>query len=152
MTRTQTRKLPKPARVAMQFQAFLLRHNLLGGFGKELMVITTTGRKSGKRFSTPIGYLQDGETILALSIGGASNWFRNVVQNHQAMLEVKGRFIQVHGVPVIDPAERQQIFELYRRERARSFKLLFGVPVNASPEEMGQALESRQFVRFRKIL
>ncbi len=132
----------------MKFQAFLLRHNLLGPLGNELMVVTTIGRKTGRRFSTPVGYLRDGDTIIALSIRGESNWYRNMLHNQTATLEIKGRPVNVRAEPVTNPAQRQKIFELYCRERAGSFKLLFGVPSDAPTADLERALASRQFVRF----
>jgi hypothetical protein len=41
--------------MALQFMTFLLRHNWLGSASDELLVITTTDRKSGKRyFDVPV--------------------------------------------------------------------------------------------------
>ena len=37
---------------------------------------------------------------------------------------------------VKDQAERERIFELYKRERAKNFSRLFGVPVDASEAEL----------------
>jgi len=148
MTHTQPRRVPAIARKMMQFQAFLLRHGLLGNLGDELMVITTFGRKSGKRFSTPIGFLKDAQAILALNPHGRSDWFKNLIVNPRAELEIRGKTIMVHAERVIDPQERSRIFELYRRQRARSFKLLFGVAADAPENELQAALETREFIRF----
>ena len=47
-------------------QTFLLRHNWIGGMSNFIMVITTSGRKSGKQYSTPIGYIYDGDDLISL--------------------------------------------------------------------------------------
>ena len=73
----------------MSFQVWLLRRGLMGSLADEIMVITVTGRKSGRQYSTPIGFLRDGETIIALSRG--SNWFKNAVATGTAQIEIKRR-------------------------------------------------------------
>jgi deazaflavin-dependent oxidoreductase (nitroreductase family) len=147
----QMRKLPAIAKFAMRVQATLLRHNLMGAMGDEIMVITVTGRKSGKQYSTPIGYLRDGESIIALTNGGLANWYKNVLSIGRASLEIKGKPIPVCAEPIADQAERERIFEIYKRERARNFRILFGVPRDSSAEELAKALATRVLVRFTAV-
>jgi len=135
----------------MQFMAFLLRHNWMGPAGNELLVITTTGRKSGKRYSTPIGYLRDGETIIALTNAAPSNWYRNALSSGQALLEIKGQPLTARMEAVNDQAERERIFNLYKRARAKNFNRYFGVPVDAPEEILKQALATRIFVKFYPV-
>lgn len=145
---TPARKIPGLAKAAMQFQAFLLRRNLMGAMADEIMVITTIGRKSGQQFSTPIGYLRDGDNFIALSVGGASNWYKNVLANPTVTLNVKGQDIHARAEMVRDETERAHIFELYKRDRAKFFSRLFGVAVTAPTEALAQAFATRYFVRF----
>ncbi|MBL8055457.1 MAG: nitroreductase family deazaflavin-dependent oxidoreductase [Anaerolineales bacterium] len=157
---TRPRRVPAFARAMMRFQAFLLRRNWLGPLGEEVMVITVAGRKTGRRYSTPIGFLFDPEvrdtagrpTILALTgADGASNWYPNVLRNPEAMLEIKGQALRVRGEPVRDEAERRRIFALYQRERRANFHRLFGLPADAPAEALDQALATRIFMRFHRI-
>lgn len=154
---TPRRRMPAFARAMMQFQAFLLRRNWMGALGEEVMVITVTGRKTGRRYSTPIGYLPDSAvrgpdgraTIVALSgAEGASQWYRNILQNPEVTLEIKGRAVRARAVPVNDAAERQRLFALYQRERRANFPRLFGVSADAPAEVLEPALATRVFVRF----
>lgn len=151
MANTSPRKAPRWARKMMQFQAFLLRHNLLGRLGDELMVITTTGRKSGQKFATPLGFLRDGDTLIALNPHGRSDWFKNVMANPEALLEIRGKTLRVRAERVVDLQERMRLCALYRQQRPGSFKLLFGVPVDASADQLREAMLSREFVRFRVL-
>ncbi len=143
-------QLPKVAKIAMSFQVWLLRRGLLGSLSDQIMVITVTGRKSGKQYSTPIGFLRDGETIIALSRG--SNWFKNAVANGQAQIEIKQQKMDVRVEAVKDQAERERIFALYKRDRAKNFSRLFGVEANAPEEELQQALATREFVRMTPLI
>jgi deazaflavin-dependent oxidoreductase (nitroreductase family) len=152
MSETHPPQIPAFAKAMMRFQAFLLRHNWMGSLGNEIMVINVTGRKSGKKYATPIGYLPDGETIIALTNQqNPSNWYRNAIKTSEVTLEIKGKAVRAKAEPITDPAERQRIFALYRRERAANFNRLFGLPAESSEVELQKALETRRFVRFHPL-
>ncbi len=128
--RTQPPAVNGLMKAAMNTQVWMLRRGLMGALNDQIMVITVKGRKTGRQYSTPIGYLRDGETIIALSRG--SNWFKNAVAMGAAQIEIKGVTTQVQVAPVTDQAERERIFALYRRQRVKTFSRLFGVEVTAS--------------------
>lgn len=144
-------KMSALAKAALQFQVFILRRNWMGKMGDFVMVITTTGRKSGKTFSTPIGYVYAGEAYVALTTGGAvqSNWYQNVRAHPQATLEIKGQRRAVRVEFLDDPAQRAAALALFRDQRAASFKSFFGVTIDAPAEEIERAVASRVFVRFQ---
>jgi deazaflavin-dependent oxidoreductase (nitroreductase family) len=51
------------------------------GIGR-IMVITTTGRKSGLKRQTPVNYaVQDGEVYCTAGFGSGSDWYRNLRSN-----------------------------------------------------------------------
>jgi deazaflavin-dependent oxidoreductase (nitroreductase family) len=141
-------KLSTTAKFAMGMQVFLLRRGWMGKMGEFVMVITTTGRKSGKKFTTPIAYQRDGEHIIAINQGN-SNWFQNVAASGEAVLEIQRQVMPVTGVVVRDEQERQRIFGLYRQNPA-TFERLFKVAANAPDSEIQSALAKWQFVRFTK--
>ncbi len=138
--------LSKSAKFAMGVQIFLLRRGWMGKMDDFVMVITTTGRKSGKKFTTPIAYQRDGENIIAVNPGN-SNWLHNVASSGEAILEIKRQVIPVTGAVVNDDQERQRIFDLYRQNPS-TFERLFKVPANAPETDLQQAMAKWQFVRF----
>lgn len=138
--------LSKSAKFAMGVQIFLLRRGWMGKMDDFVMVITTTGRKSGKKFTTPIAYQRDGKNIIAVNPGN-SNWLHNVVSSGEAILEIKRQVIPVTGAVVKDDQERQRIFDLYRQNPS-TFERLFKVPANAPETDLQQAMAKWQFVRF----
>lgn len=140
--------LSKGAKFAMGVQMFLLRRGWMGKMGEFVMIITTTGRKSGKKFTTPIAYQRDGEHIIAVNPGN-SNWFHNVDANGSAVLEIQCQEIPVTGAVVRDEQERQRIFNLYRQNPA-TFERLFKVPATAAENELQQAMAKWQFVKFAR--
>lgn len=143
-------QVPTFAKAMMRFQAFLLRRNWLGSMGDFVMVITVQGRKTGKGYATPIGYLRDGEAILAVNPGGSSNWFRNLLVHPQVTLEIRGEKLPARAEHITNPSERVRIFELYRQS-GRGFERLFGVNPDASEDRLATARDSREFVRFHLL-
>jgi len=61
--------------------------------GFKMLLLTTTGRKSGKKRTTPLAYFAyDGGYTVTASNGGQPNnpaWFHNLKSNPQATIQVK---------------------------------------------------------------
>ncbi len=146
---SQSFRVSPMAKLAFKAQMFMLRNNLMGPAGDMILIITVKGRKTGKEYSTPIGYVRDGETIYALNNGGVSNWYKNVLQNPDVILEIKGQRVHAIAQPVNETRERRRVFDLYRQQRRRAFPRFFGVPADAPEADLEQALASRVFVRFQ---
>ncbi len=149
MITTLPPKVSDRAKIALGIMTFLLRRNWMGPASDILMVITTTGRKTGKKHSIPIGYLRDDDDIITLTGENVSNWFRNVLANGEARLEIKKEKIDVRGEFVTDEAERQQIFKMYQQNE-RYFKSNFGIEPNSPESELQAALAKRRFIRFKR--
>ncbi|MEM8497570.1 MAG: nitroreductase/quinone reductase family protein [Pseudomonadota bacterium] len=73
--------------------ALLLRSPLHFLASKSLMVVTFWGRKSGKRYSTPVRYLRVGNTIVSFS-SDDTTWWRNLREGAKANLLVGGDSIE----------------------------------------------------------
>jgi deazaflavin-dependent oxidoreductase (nitroreductase family) len=142
-------KINPRAKLALSFMAFLLRRGWMGSASDMLMVITTTGRKTGKRHSIPIGYIRDEDDIVVLSSKNPSNWFRNVLANGTATLEIKKEKFEARGELITDEAERQRIFAIHKLN-TKYFKTNFKVEMDSPESVLQEALADRIFIRFRK--
>jgi deazaflavin-dependent oxidoreductase (nitroreductase family) len=69
--------------------------------GGPVLLLTTTGRKSGKECTVPLLYLEDGENIVVVaSNGGAPKhlvWWLNLEANPEATVEIGGRELRVRA-------------------------------------------------------
>ena len=87
--------------------------------GAPMVLLTTTGAKSGRKHTTPLVYLQDGGRIVVFaSMGGAPKdpqWYRNLVAHPEATVEVGVDRYEVKA-KVMTGAERD---DLFRRQAAR---------------------------------
>ncbi len=71
-----------------------------GKMGKvPVLLLTTTGRKTGKQRTLPLVYIMDGSAyVITASAGGAEKhpgWFFNIRSNPQATIQVNDKRIQV---------------------------------------------------------
>jgi deazaflavin-dependent oxidoreductase (nitroreductase family) len=64
-----------------------------------VLLLTTTGRKTGKQRTLPLVYIMDGSAyVITASAGGADKhpgWFFNIRSNPQATIQVKDKHITV---------------------------------------------------------
>jgi deazaflavin-dependent oxidoreductase (nitroreductase family) len=82
--------------------------------GRPLLLLTTTGTKSGQQRVSPLVYTTDGDRIVIIaSKGGAPtnpDWFRNVVANPVVTVELPGDTFQARAT-VAEGAERQRLYD-----------------------------------------
>ncbi len=62
-------------------------HRLLSG---STVLLTYTGRRSGRRHATPVGYRRDGATLLAIG-AREHRWWRNLRDGAPVTVRVRGR-------------------------------------------------------------
>jgi deazaflavin-dependent oxidoreductase (nitroreductase family) len=81
--------------------------------GRNLLLLTTTGRKSGRRYTTPVAYTPDGDRLLVYgSQSGAPDhpdWFKNLLAHPQVTVEVGSETYQATAKP-LEGEERDRLF------------------------------------------
>jgi deazaflavin-dependent oxidoreductase (nitroreductase family) len=83
-----------------------------------VMLLTTTGRRSGKPRTTGVSFMPlDDHFVIFSGWGIRSNWYRNILANPDVTLRVGQRTLRATAVPVSDPQQRR---ELMLRMRGRS--------------------------------
>jgi deazaflavin-dependent oxidoreductase (nitroreductase family) len=81
--------------------------------GTPLLLLTTTGAKSGERRTTPMGYRADGDRLIVWASNGGSptnpDWYHNLVAHPHVTVEVGTEtFDAIAGVT--EDAERDQLW------------------------------------------
>lgn len=83
-------------------------------------VVEHTGRRSGKRYCTPVvADLADDHLIVPLPYGTQVDWVRNVLAAGEATVVSKGRTYHVTSPEIIDST---QALPLLPRDRRRTFE------------------------------
>lgn len=78
-----------------------------------MLLLTTTGAKSGRTITKPLVYTKDGDCIVIIAsfAGGPKNppWYHNLVANPEAIIEVGTERFRVKAA-VTSGEERQRLF------------------------------------------
>ena len=82
--------------------------------GRQVLVLTTTGAKSGERRETPLVYSSDGDDIVIIaSKGGAPShpaWYHNIVAHPRVTIEVDGARFEANA-RITEGDERRRLYD-----------------------------------------
>lgn len=93
---------------------WLLKSPLHGMISKGMILVTVTGRKSGKSISTPTNYLRDGNTLWVISWRDRK-WWRNLRGGAQVRALLAGKSVEGRGQVIEEEkAVAQSLFGYYR--------------------------------------
>jgi deazaflavin-dependent oxidoreductase (nitroreductase family) len=115
---TTPRRAPAPMRWAMRLAVGLYRRSggRIGGSvsGTSVLLLTTTGRRSGKEITRPVGYFElDGMRYVVASNSGAPAdpaWYRNLLAHPEVIVEVGRERYQAVATPATGE-ERARLWE-----------------------------------------
>lgn len=120
------------------------RGKLFGRMGKSpLLLLNTVGRKTGRKRTTPLIYVMDGENfVIIASKGGAPThpaWYLNLMANPDVKVEVGDREVHVKAEEVYGEdksrlwrkmVETYPTYDDYQMKTERKIPLLVLRPVN----------------------
>ncbi|MEU8750077.1 nitroreductase/quinone reductase family protein [Streptomyces chartreusis] len=144
-------------------EEFRANKGRVGGYfeGARLLLLTTTGARTGRPHTTPVGYLPDSDdrVLVIASAAGAPRhpaWFHNLVANPRVTVE-SGAFTYEARAVVLEGEERDRIFAraveadpgwaAYQEKTERVIpvvalhSLAEGGPGNINASSMGEALK-----------
>ena len=111
--------------------------------GRDVLILTTRGAKSGETRESPLAYTRDGENLVVVaSKGGAPthpSWYHNLVTHPEVTVEAEGeRFMARAHVPQGEEYERLYIqhsdilptFHEYRKKTSRRIPVIVLERVN----------------------
>jgi deazaflavin-dependent oxidoreductase (nitroreductase family) len=134
------------------FVTFFLRtplHVFLGN----TMLITVTGRRTGKRYSTPVGFYKDGENLWVLT-NRDRTWWRNVKSGADVSLLLKGKTVRALAEVELEKGSVEERMLEYIRRIPMAAKSL-GIRVeNKTPnlDDVARVAKDRLFVKIQPVL
>lgn len=102
------------------------------------LLLTTTGRKSGLRRFTPLGYLvADGSAWVLAGYGSTTLWYRNLVADPAVEVLLPARPpIAAEATEILDPAVRARIIPRLVRSMALPGTMIGCLPWSAPDERI----------------
>jgi deazaflavin-dependent oxidoreductase (nitroreductase family) len=109
-------------------------------YGRLVLLLTTTGRKSGKPRVTPLQYEEiDGALYIASARGTKADWFQNILADPRVSIQVGSRKFQGQAEPVTDPVRIADFLEFRLQRSPRMIGTLMrfeGLPAEATRAEL----------------
>ncbi len=104
--------------------------------GRPLLLLTTTGAKSGQLRTTPMMYIPDGDHLLVIASNAGApvhpDWYRNLVAYPEVTVEVGNEIFEAIAI-VTEGTERQRLWtrvvELYPFFADHQAKVTRQIPV-----------------------
>ena len=88
--------------------------------GRIVLLLTTTGRKTGLARVTPLQYEEvDGAIYVVSARGTGAHWFRNILADPRVSVRVKSRRCHGTAQPVTDPVRIAEFLELRLRRHPK---------------------------------
>jgi hypothetical protein len=128
---------------------WLLHSPLHGMLSGNIMIVNYTGRKSGKSYHVPVGYLRVGETLLTVSYNRRT-WWRSLRGGAPVTLHLRGKDIGAHA-EVIETeqgvAEGLKAFIGGNPQNARMVRVRLGAEGQPETESLRHAAQGRVIVK-----
>lgn len=103
----------------------LLRSPLHGLASRGLVLLTVTGRRSGRSFTFPVQYARDGGTLVVVpGHPSTKTWWRNLLQPARVRLWLRGQDVEGTAVATRDPEAVADGLATYLERFPRAAKAL----------------------------
>ena len=131
----------------------LYRLGLGSLIGRWVLLLTTTGRKSGLPRTTPLQYEDvDGAIYIGIARGQKADWFRNIVADPQVEVQIGSRRLRGVAEPVVDPVRLADFLELRLRRHPRMVGAILksaGLPSTRTHAQLEEYAAGRAMVVIR---
>ena len=124
---------------------WILRSPLHGILDKSTLLVTVSGRKSGRQITTPVNYVRDGDTLWVTSTRQRT-WWRNL--RGSAPLAVRLGGVEQRATAVVfesdsEVADGLRAYFKAAPQVARYFQVQLDAECQPLPADLARAAESR---------
>ena len=128
--------------------SWVLRSPFHGMLSDGMMLLTVRGRRTGRLFTTPVGYYREGDSLWVITSRDRI-WWRNLQGGADVQLLLKRKLVNARAETELDDsAVEARMYEYLRRVPMAAKSL--GIRIengNANPEDIARAANERLFVR-----
>ncbi len=118
---------------------------------KSTLLITFSGRKSGRKYTTPVNYVLDNNVIFITSLR-ARTWWRNLRTEPKISVHMQGKDLETYGEVIEDNEKvKEQMMRYLQKipQYARYFKVNLDLNDHPNPEDIAQAAKERVMILLR---
>ena len=132
------------------FMAWVLRSPFHGMLSAGMMLITVTGRKTGRKYTTPVGYYCEGDYLWVIT-SRERTWWKNLQGGAQVDLLLKRQAVIAYAEPVLDEKAVEARMVEYLHHVPMAAKQLRVRMENGKPnaEDIARTAKDRLFVRIK---
>jgi deazaflavin-dependent oxidoreductase (nitroreductase family) len=134
------------------FMAWVLRSPFHGMLSKGMMLITVTGRKTGKAYTTPVGYYEEGDSLWVIT-SRDRKWWRNLQGGANVKLLLKRKPVNGFADTELDEkAVETRMYDYVKRipQVAKPMKIRVENGA-ANAEDIARTAKVRLFVGIKLI-
>lgn len=148
--------LPKPILRLLKYPPRLVYALGLGSIiGKLVILLTTTGRKSGLKRVTPLQYEEiNGDLYIGSARGAKADWFRNIQADPHVEVRIKSHLFQGIAEPITDPERIANFLEVRLERHPRMLGNMLraeGLPANPSHAQLAAHAEKLAMVKITPV-
>jgi deazaflavin-dependent oxidoreductase (nitroreductase family) len=132
------------------FMSWVLRSPFHSMLSDGMMLLTVTGRKTGKQYTLPVGYYREGEYLWVIT-SRDRRWWRNLQGGAIVDLLLKRKQVAAYAETELDEKAIESRMYEYVQHVPRAAKPL-GIHIedgNANPDDIARTAKDRLFVRFQ---
>ena len=135
------------------FMSWVLRSPLHGMLSNGMMLITITGRKTGRKYTTPVGYYRENGTLWVMTSRDRT-WWKNLTGGAEVSLLLKRQRVTAIAEPDLDEkAVQTRMFEYIKHVPQAARPL--GIRIengSANSDDIVRTAKDRLFVRIKPSL
>ncbi|HZT98682.1 MAG TPA: nitroreductase family deazaflavin-dependent oxidoreductase [Ktedonobacteraceae bacterium] len=147
---TKERAERQPPQIANQIVALLLRSPMHRLISNTLLLLTFTGRKSGKEYSIPLGYGRQGNTLTLFT---DHPWYKNLLARPTVKVRLQGKERTGTAEVILDDKEltAHEILAFVRHHprAARAYSVTFDAEGQPNQESLRKAAERFVLIRVK---
>jgi deazaflavin-dependent oxidoreductase (nitroreductase family) len=134
------------------FMSWVLRSPVHGILSDGMMLLTVTGRKTGQKYTLPVGYYRENGYLWVITSRDRT-WWKNLHGGADVELLLKRKPVAAFAEPELDENAVEARMYDYVKYVPRGAKPL-GIHIedgNANPDDIARTAKDRLFVRIRQI-
>ena len=134
------------------FMSWVLRSPLHGMLSDGMLLITVTGRKTGKKYTTPVGYYRESGYLWVITSRNRT-WWKNLCSGAEVSLLLKRKPVAALAETELDNKAVEARMVDYVKHVPQAAKPM-GIRIengNANAEDIARTAKSRLFVKIKEL-